>query len=90
MNVLYKCDAGYHAYYCPGCKCHHAVFIDQPHENGSQWTWNGSFEKPTFSPSILYPNSPRCHSFVRDGMIEFLPDSNHELAGKTVPMESVD
>ncbi len=28
----------------------------------------------------------RCHSFVRNGQIEFLPDSTHELSGKTVPL----
>jgi hypothetical protein len=27
-----------------------------------------------------------CHSFVRDGMIEFLPDCTHHLAGFTVPI----
>jgi hypothetical protein len=32
----------------------------------------------------------RCHSFVRAGMIEFLPDCTHELAGRTVPMVDVD
>ena len=29
----------------------------------------------------------RCHSYVKDGNIEFLPDSTHALAGKTVPLE---
>lgn len=29
-----------------------------------------------------------CHSFVRDGQIEFLSDCTHALAGKTVPMEA--
>lgn len=29
----------------------------------------------------------RCHLFVRDGKIQFLGDSTHEFAGKTVPME---
>jgi hypothetical protein len=28
-----------------------------------------------------------CHSFVRDGRIEFLSDCTHELAGKTVDLE---
>ncbi len=28
-----------------------------------------------------------CHSFVRDGQIQFPSDCTHELAGKTVPME---
>lgn len=31
--------------------------------------------------------SIRCHSFVRDGNIEFLADCEHKLAGKTVPLE---
>lgn len=29
----------------------------------------------------------RCHSFVRGGMVEFLADCTHELAGKTLPLE---
>src|SRR3954469_14907107 len=28
-----------------------------------------------------------CHSFVRDGQIQFLSDCTHEYAGKTIPME---
>jgi len=43
--------------------------------------------KPTFSPSInCNPNDDlhRCHSFVRDGMIQFLSDSWHKLKGQTV------
>lgn len=31
-----------------------------------------------------------CHSFVRDGQIEFLGDCTHSLAGQTVPLPSVD
>lgn len=27
-----------------------------------------------------------CHSFITDGKIEFLSDSTHALAGKTVPL----
>lgn len=30
-----------------------------------------------------------CHSFVRDGMIEFLGDCTHALAGKTVELSEV-
>ena len=29
-----------------------------------------------------------CHSFVRDGQIEFLGDCTHALAGRTVPLEA--
>jgi hypothetical protein len=28
-----------------------------------------------------------CHSYVRNGQIEFLGDCTHEMAGKTVPLE---
>ncbi len=31
-----------------------------------------------------------CHSFVRDGQIEFLNDCTHALAGKTVPLKDVE
>jgi hypothetical protein len=30
--------------------------------------------------------APRCHSFVRNGHIEFLSDSTHALAGQTVQL----
>ena len=32
----------------------------------------------------------RCHSFVRDGQIQFLGDCTHKLAGQTVPLPSVE
>lgn len=28
----------------------------------------------------------RCHSFVRDGQIQFLDDCSHDLKGQTVPL----
>lgn len=30
--------------------------------------------------------TPRCHSFVKSGQIQFLTDSTHSLAGKTVQL----
>lgn len=74
-------------FWCPGCKEYHSYDKDR-------WTFNGSYEKPTFSPSLLItkPSDPnyRCHLFVRDGKIEFCSDSNHEFAGQTIQMENVD
>lgn len=32
----------------------------------------------------------RCHSFVRDGKIEFLGDCTHEMAGTTIELPDVD
>lgn len=70
---------------CPGCGCSH--YFD------SRWSFNGDQAKPTFTPSLLVyavpdavPPVPRCHSFVRDGRIEFLGDCTHALAGQTVEL----
>lgn len=81
---------------CPGCKNGHFVHI-KPHQalNGASWDFNNNLEKPTFSPSILsqikYQHKPIsiCHLFVIDGMINFLNDCTHQLAGQIVAMESV-
>lgn len=83
--------------FCPACQCGHLFYVN--YAGKPTWTFNGDVEKPTFSPSMLVFASPksipeengfdqkRCHSFVRDGQIEFLTDCEHELAGKTVPLE---
>lgn len=80
---------------CPGCNCGHGVWTSKPNHLGARWTWNGDMDRPTFDPSVLInvsnaPGTPRhvCHSYVRDGQIQFLADSTHELAGKTVPLPS--
>lgn len=42
---------------------------------------------------LLHPSNrkmtPRCHSFVRDGRIEYLGDCEHAAAGTTVDMVSI-
>lgn len=77
---------------CRGCGFIHAVNVD-PTLPPPVWGWNGSYTAPTFTPSVnvTWTWGPEqipkvCHFFVREGMIEFLPDCTHELAGKTVPM----
>lgn len=57
------------------------------------WTFNGNLEKPTFSPSLLvtgYLNAEQpdgvCHSYITDGKIQYLSDSTHEYAGKTIEL----
>jgi hypothetical protein len=69
-------------FHCPGCECGHFI--------NDGWSFNGDVDNPTVSPSILVnvggksPSTPVCHSFVRDGKIEFLNDCTHKLAGHTV------
>lgn len=78
---------------CPGCESHHFVRVRGP---GPVWQFNGDVVKPTVSPSILvtYHHHPTdhfattaiCHSFIRDGQIEFLSDCTHKLSGKTIDL----
>jgi hypothetical protein len=85
---------------CPGCKIGHVVYLNHPgniHHPG--WGWNNDVNNPTFSPSLLveFPwwngeayDQKRCHSFIRDGQIQFLSDCTHELANQTVPLPVID
>ena len=88
---------------CPACGCCHG-----PNE---KWQFNGDFNKPTFSPSILVKCKRDitddevkrimkgekleipdiiCHSYVKDGMIQFLSDCTHSMAGQTVEIPEWD
>ena len=83
---------------CPGCERNHAVRVGSSSDgNGPGWGWNGSAERPTFTPSVLvsYPGKDAgqdgappavCHSFVVDGQMQMLGDCTHALAGQTVPI----
>lgn len=91
---------------CPGCQEVHAIPVNCVQgENGSSWQWNGSLDRPTTTPSILirYPANPEaaeefkewrservCHSFIRDGQIQFLNDCTHGLNAQTVDLPEVE
>jgi hypothetical protein len=75
-------DEHKHVFFCPGCGFGH-WFVDSP----GQWTWNGDRDKPTISPSVLaWSDTFRCHSFVRDGRIQFLSDCTHSMKRQTVDL----
>lgn len=70
---------------CPGCGLYH--LLPTAADAHPRWSWNGSMERPTLSPSInSWSGDDRCHSFVADGQIQFLSDCTHALAGQTVPL----
>lgn len=77
------------AFWCPGCNCEHPYRI-KPEGDSPVWGFDGNMQSPTFSPSLVCAidrsKAKVCHLYVRNGQIEFLSDSHHELAGKTVPM----
>jgi hypothetical protein len=73
-------------FWCPGCDEAHAVTVqaDEGHV-GPRWQWNGDIEAPGVEPSInCNPDHAdvRCHSFLRNGVMEFLDDCGHKLRGK--------
>jgi hypothetical protein len=90
--VLRICGAGdaYGVFHCPGCERGHTVRV----AGEGAWGWNGDVVLPTLTPSVFAnapgpyftATSPSCHSFVRDGQIQFLNDCTHPLAGQTVPL----
>lgn len=70
---------------CPACR---DADRGSAHVFGRGWTFNGNYERPTFSPSMLARDSRGhvCHSFVREGRIEYLSDCTHALAGQTIEL----
>lgn len=87
MSKIKKLNDGGLTFHCPGCDHAHSV----NHAGGLQWQYNGDEEKPTFNPSILVTKNWKetpyvCHSFVRDGKIQFLDDCTHVLKGQTIDL----
>lgn len=69
------------------------VACDECHWFNTSWTLSGTDDKPTVNPSIAVSMPPTpylCHSFIRDGQIEYLADCNHKLAGQTVDMVDIE
>jgi hypothetical protein len=108
MAVVAKCHPQYTAnglwWDCPGCGLVHWVNLDpaatRERADGTRepapcWSWNGSLDAPTFSPSVLVTwtagDQPRvCHMFVQDGRVQFLGDCTHALAGHTVDLSPIE
>jgi hypothetical protein len=82
--------------FCPGCKYHHYLPIKKYSNMDEIFEWNSNSDKPTFKPELLIKGyagnmgTPKCHSRITDGMIEFFIDCTHELAGKTVELPDAD
>lgn len=93
MNVLREEEPGVFSFHCPGCDYRHIIRSQRADGEQPKWTWNGNREHPTFQPSLRVrgpmgdpPVDTCCHSFIRNGQLQFLNDCTHDLAGLTVPM----
>ncbi len=83
---VHDIKGGGYLIFCPAC--------GHGHKFDERWTFNGDYDKPTFNPS-MHSNppgpkhavrAPSCHSFVRNGKIEFQNDCTHDMAGQTVDL----
>lgn len=86
---------GTYRFTCPGCNVMHLIWTAK--EENSEvipWGFNGDINSPTITPSILvqYPMKDKtriCHSFIKNGMIQYLPDCTHHLAGQTIELPEI-
>ncbi len=87
-------NPGYYLFECPGCLTAH--FINTNPKYGGVWEFNKDLENPTVSPSLLVnagkknPTAHQCHSFIKNGKIQFLSDCSHHLAGQTVELPDIE
>ncbi len=76
---------------CPGCigvlggSGLHMIPVNTGVKEPS-WEWDGDLFRPTLSPSILTGKTTDdvCHSYLKDGMFEYLSDCTHALVNQKV------
>lgn len=86
-----------YSHWCPGCRERHVFWLVQ--RGLKRWSLdNLDFERPSFSPSmrvfdpeherdgVKVPEKTLCHYLLKEGVLNFLPDSKHALAGTKVPL----
>jgi hypothetical protein len=78
--------------WCPACQ--------GPHTFDRRWAFNGKMDKPTFRPSMLahaiaqwdkkerkiVTRDVHCHSYLTDGVWEYLKDCQHKMAEMKVEL----
>lgn len=77
-------------YWCSGCGHAHSVPAER-------WNWNKNAESPTLSPSVRHfipaqdgqPEQTLCHYHLRNGIIEYCGDCQHNLKGQNVPLQPI-
>lgn len=74
-----------YAYWCLGCGYEHVFGL---RTEGGHHEFNGDLNNPTVSPSLLQNFTPgrTCHSFIKNGKIQYLSDCHHHLAGQTIEL----
>lgn len=83
--VMRRYYGGY-MHWCPGCQEFHPL--------PDRWTFDGNVDSPTFHPSFkqtLHNGIALvvCHYWIKNGVIDFCPDSWHALKSTKVPMPAL-
>lgn len=74
-------------FYCPACKCGHAIWTKKHNRLGVVWKFNGNMEKPTFEPSLLLkfveypPVDPVTGDYAKGSDGEYLKGEDGRLLG---------
>lgn len=90
---------------CLGCKCSHGIWVNtHPNGSGWKFNGDIGKPTVTPSILVAYPWFKQivngvgvsgteykhvCHTFIKDGKIEYLNDCTHELAGQTIELPEV-
>lgn len=95
MQTVIETESGY-MIQCPVCGWHEFPKVGKPN---ASWSFNGNYERPTFTPSMNEAVGPfpedskwpgqikRCHFVLTDGRLNFQGDCTHELAGQQRDLE---
>ena len=88
---MYKGVKDYHTQYlymCLGCGYEHAFVL---RSEGGNHSFNMDLENPTVLPSLMqdFTKGRRCHSFIRNGRIQYLSDCWHDLKGQTIELPEI-
>ena len=68
---------------CAGCGYTHAI------TETIHW-FNQDVNKPTLTLSVLYRSGNICcHSYIKEGKIEYLSDCTHQLKGQTIELPEI-
>lgn len=83
------------AFLCPACKKEHFIHVKNPGYPAPVWDFNGDFNNPTITPSVKVETPYKdkvsiCHSFIKNGKIEFCGDCTHGLRGQTVELPEIE
>lgn len=92
VNENYYNGTKYHhtqyLYFCKGCGYEHAFALKS---EGGHHEFNMDLDNPTVSPSLVHDFSldhkDRCHSFIKNGKIQYLNDCVHDLKGQTIELQ---